>query len=237
MNSWIQTLVAFPLFGVVLTLLAFYIGQQLYLRLGKRAYLQPVVAGMALVIAVLLLLGISYRDYYQSSNPLNLMLGPATVALAVPLYQNMRRIRDLFVPIMLTIVCGSVITVGLAAGIMWLFDAAPTSIISMTTKSITTPIAMAVSEKLGGLPSLSAVLVMFTGALGAVIGVPLMRRMGVQDDAVKGMALGLTAHAIGTARALEESEECGAFSALAMGITGVMTAIALPIVFALIKSI
>ena len=237
MEAFIGTLVAFPLFGVVLTLLAFYIGQQLYLKLGKRAYLQPVVAGMALVICVLLVCGISYQEYYTSSNPLNLMLGPATVALAVPLYQNIRRIRDLFLPIMLTIICGSFITVGTAVGIMWLFGTEPSSILSMTTKSITTPIAMAVSEKLGGLPSLSAVLVMFTGAIGAVIGVPLMKKTGIQDDAVKGIALGLSAHAIGTARALEESEECGAFSALAMGITGVMTAILLPIIVALLRSI
>lgn len=234
MSEWLTLLVGFPLFGVVLTVLSFYIGQRLYVRLGKRAYLQPVVAGMFIVIAVLLVLGISYQDYYVSSNPLNLMLGPATVALAVPLYQNARRIRALFLPILLTLLCGSVITVGIAVGIMWLFGTEKTSLISMATKSITTPIAMSVSEKLGGLPSLSAVLVMFTGALGAVIGIPLMRRLGVRDPAVKGIALGLTAHAIGTARALEESEECGAFSALAMGITGVLTAILLPVIFALL---
>lgn len=234
MAAFIQTLVAFPLFGVVLTVMAFVLGQQLYLRLGKRSYLQPVVAGMMLVIVVLLVLGISYRDYYRSADPLNLMLGPATVALAVPLYQNMRRIRALFLPIVLTLVCGSFITVGIAVGILWLFGSETSTLMSMTTKSITTPIAMAVSEKLGGLPSLSAVLVMFTGALGAVVGVPLMRRLGVRDEAVKGIALGLTAHAIGTARALEESEECGAFAALAMGITGVMTAIALPLIVSLL---
>ncbi|MEZ5507678.1 MAG: LrgB family protein [Gammaproteobacteria bacterium] len=234
MNEWLKVLVAFPLFGVVLTILAFYIGQRLYVRLGKRAYLQPVVAGMLIVIAVLLLCGISYQDYYTSSNPLNLMLGPATVALAVPLYQNARRIRALFLPILLTLLVGSVVTVGIAVGIMWLFATDKTSLISMTTKSITTPIAMSVSEKLGGLASLSAVLVMFTGALGAVVGIPIMQRMGVRDPAVKGIALGLTAHAIGTARALEESEECGAFSALAMGITGVLTAVLLPVLFALL---
>lgn len=236
-SDLLEALVAFPLFGVVLTLLAFVVGQQLYLRLGKRAYLQPVVAGMLIVIAVLLLCGISYGDYYSSSNPLNLMLGPATVALAVPLYQNARRIRALFLPILLTLVCGSFVTVGIAVAIMWVMGTETTSLISMTTKSITTPIAMSVSEKLGGLPSLSAVLVMFTGALGAVVGIPIMHRLGIRDNAVKGITLGLTAHAIGTARALEENEECGAFSALAMGITGVMTAILLPVVFSLLGSI
>ena len=234
MASLVRLLVDFPLFGVVLTLLAFVIGQQLYQRLGKRAYLQPVVVGMVLVIGVLVALGIPYRHYYSSSDPLNLMLGPATVALAVPLYQNLRRIRALLLPILLTLMCGSIITVGLAVGIMWLFGTETTSMISMSTKSITTPIAMTVSEKLGGLPSLSAVLVMVTGALGAIVGVPLMRRTGVQDEAVKGITLGLAAHAIGTARALEESEECGAFSALAMGITGVLTAFLLPLLFTLL---
>lgn len=227
----------FPLFGVALTLLAFAIGQQMYRRLGKRAYLQPVVIGMVLVICALLLLDIPYADYYRTSFLLNLMLGPATVALAIPLYQNLRRIRELFLPIVLTLLCGSIITVGLAVGIMWLFGTEITSQISMTPKSITTPIAMAVSEKLGGVPSLTAVLVMLTGALGAVIGVPLMRRAGIEDDAAKGIALGLSAHAIGTARALEESRECAAFSALAMGITGVLTALLLPLLFALFRSI
>lgn len=205
----------------------------MYVRLGKRAWLQPVVIGMVLVIVALLLSGISYHDYYRSADPLNLMLGPATVALAVPLFQNMRRIRELFLPVLLTLVFGSIVTVGVAVGILWLFDCRPTTVISMLTKSITTPIAMGVSEELGGLASLSAGLVMVTGGLGAVVGIPLMQRMGVRDEAVKGIALGLTAHAIGTARALEESAECGAFSALAMGMTGVMTAIALPLLFSL----
>lgn len=233
MNEWLRLLVTFPLFGVVLTILAFHIGQRLYVSLGKRAYLQPVVAGMLIVIVVLLLCDISYPDYYKSSNLLNLMLGPATVALAIPLYQNARRIRALFFPIVLTLLTSGTITVGIAVGIMWLFDTDKTSLISMTTKSITTPIAMSVSERLGGLASLSAVLVMFTGALGAVVGIPIMQRMGVRDPAIKGITLGLTAHAIGTARALEESEECGAFSALAMGMTGVLTALLLPMVFTL----
>lgn len=135
MASLVRLLVDFPLFGVVLTLLAFVIGQQLYQRLGKRAYLQPVVVGMVLVIGVLVALGIPYRHYYSSSDPLNLMLGPATVALAVPLYQNLRRIRALLLPILLTLMCGSIITVGLAVGIMWLFGTETTSMISMSTKS------------------------------------------------------------------------------------------------------
>lgn len=237
MSSLIQIVTAFPLFGVVLTLVAFLIGQQLYLRLGRRAYLQPVVVGMLLIIAVLVLLKIPYQTYYHSSLLLTLLLGPATVALAIPLYQNLPRIQELFLPIVLTLVCGSIITVGVAVGIMWLCGAELTSQISMTTKSITTPIAMAVSEKLGGVPALSAVYVLLTGALGVMIGIPLMRRMGVKDDTTKGIALGLSAHAIGTARALEESRECAAFSALAMGLTGLLTALLLPLLFALLRSI
>ena len=232
MEKILGILIAFPLFGVVLTLLAYAIGMQLYLRLGKRAYLQPVVLGMVLVIVALSAFNIPFPDYYRTSDPLNLMLGPATVALAVPLYQNMRRIRSLFLPVILTLICGSILTVGTAVGILWLFGCEPGTLISMTTKSITTPIAMGVSEKLGGVASLSAVLVMITGGLGVMLGIPMMRWMGEEDDVVKGIALGLTAHAIGTARALEESPECGAFSALAMGVTGVLTAILLPLVFA-----
>lgn len=233
MTVMIELLVRFPLFGLLLTLLAFFAGQKLYLVSGKRTYCQPVVAGMLLVIGFLLAANISYPDYYRSAEVLHLLLGPATVALAVPLFQHARRIRALLLPIMFTLLTAGVITVGIAVAIMWALGASPTSLISMTTKSITTPIAMAVSEELGGLAALSAVLVMVTGVLGAVVGIPIMNRMGIRDQAVKGLTLGLTAHAIGTARALEESEECGAFSALAMGITGVLTAILLPLLFSL----
>jgi len=235
MQHFLNLIVGFPLFGLLLSILSFYAGQKLYLFSGRKAYLQPVTAGMLIVIGILVATGIPYSKYYASAQFLHLLLGPTIVALAIPLFQHARRIRALLLPILLTLITGGTLTVGIAVGIMWAFHTSETSIISITTKSITTPIAMAVSEKLGGLASLSAIMVIFTGAFGAIVGIPILHRMGIRDNAVKGVAIGLNAHAIGTARALEENEECGAFSAFAMGVTGILTAIILPIVFSLIR--
>lgn len=236
MTSPKTLLLDFPLFGLLLTLLAFFAGQWLYDKTGRHAYFQPIVAAMLLVMGVLVLADIPYSTYFRSAGLLHLLLGPATVALAVPLFQHARHIRALLLPIILTVLTGATLTVGVAVGVLWLFGASEASLLSMTTKSITTPIAMAVSETVGGIPSLSAIIVILTGALGAVAGIPLMRRLGVHDAATQGLTLGMTAHAIGTARALEENGECAAFAALAMGLTGVLTALLLPFLVVWLRS-
>lgn len=235
MNEFLASIINFPLFGVLITVAAFYLGQRLYIKSQRHPVLQPVVIGMITVISAVLILQVPYQSYYESSYLLHSMLGPATVALAIPLFQHARRIRDLLLPILCTVLVGSALTVSLALFVLWCFDAKLSTILSMPTKSITTPIAMIVTEKLGGIPALSAMFVLITGALGAMIGIPLMNRMGIKDDGVKGFTMGLTSHALGTARSLEESAECGAFSALAMSITGVMTAILLPVIAAWLR--
>jgi predicted murein hydrolase (TIGR00659 family) len=230
MHQYIQLIINFPLFGVLITIAAFYLGQLWYQKSNRHPVLQPVVIGMTMVIGCLLLLGVPYESYYKTSYLLHAMLGPATVALAIPLFQHARRIRDLLLPIICTVLVGGTLTIAIAVAILWLMDASLPTLLSMPTKSITTPIAMIVSEKIGGIAALSAMFVLLTGALGAMIGIPLMNKLGIRDEGVKGFTLGLTSHALGTARALEESEECGAFSALAMSITGVLTALLLPLI-------
>ena len=217
-----------PLFGLLLTLLAFRIGQWTYQRSNQNTFLQPVVVGMTLVIILLLVIKLPYKVYFESAYLLHLLLGPVTVALAIPLYQNLKRIRALFLPILGTLVLGSLLTVTSCLTIAWILGASETTLEAMTTKSITTPIAMAVAEKIGATAALAAPFVMFTGVLGAVIGPLILTRLGIQEDSTKGIALGLTSHAVGTAKALEISEECGAFAALSMGLTGILTALILP---------
>ena len=233
MNDLLSVIVNFPLFGVLITVAAFYAGQRLYLKSNRHPVLQPVVIGMTVVVGTVIVLGVSYETYYNSSYMLHAMLGPATVALAIPLFQNAKRIRSLLLPILLTVLVGGTLTVSLAVGILWALGADSVTLLSMPTKSITTPIAMIVTEQVGGIPALSAMFVLLTGAIGAIIGIPLMNRMGIKDEGVKGFTMGLTAHALGTARALEEGKECGAFSALAMSVTGVLTAVLLPLVIEL----
>lgn len=219
-------------FALALTIASYWIGLHCY-RLGKRnPILQPIVIGCAVVIAVLLLTPLDFATYHKANQPLLWLLGPATIALAIPLYQNLKTIRSLLLPIICTLLVGGAFTVLVAVAILYWLDGSGPAIISMSTKSITTPFAVAVTETLGGIAAVSAVLVIITGALGAIMIVPLLRRIGIEDDATTGVTLGLAAHAIGTATALEKNHTCGAFAVVSMVLTGVLTAVLLPLIAA-----
>lgn len=217
-----------PLFGVAITLAAFQLAFAAYEK-TRWVFMQPVLVSMLLVIGILLACGLSYDEYRGSAQMLTVLLGPATVALAVPLYLNMRRIRELFGPIMLTLLVAGVGATALGMALAWVFGTEKMILMTLAPKSVTSPIAMLVAEQIGGIVALAAVFVMITGILGAIFGPGLLRRFGVQHPAARGMALGLTAHAVGTSQALQEGDECGAFAALAMSMMGVMTAVLLPL--------
>ena len=231
-GAW-QALTHHPLFGIGITLGAYQLAMAAYER-TRWVFLQPVLVSMLTVIGILLLCGLSFAEYRNSVAALTLLLGPATVALAVPLYLNLRRIRQLFWPIILTLLIAGTFATVLGAGLAWLFGAERIMLMSMAPKSVTSPIAMLVAEQIGGVAALAAVFVLITGVLGAMCGPELLRRVGVQHPAALGMALGLTAHAVGSSQALQESEESGAFAALAMSLMGVATAVFLPLVVALL---
>jgi len=230
--AW-QALIHHPLFGVGITLAAFQLAFAAYEK-TRWVFLQPVLVSMLLVVGILLLCGIDYAEYRISAQWLTLLLGPATVALAVPLYLNLRRIRELFGPIVITLLVAGVFATALGMALAWAFGADEMILMTLAPKSVTSPIAMLVAEQIGGVVALAAVFVMITGVLGAILGPELLRRFGVQHPAARGIALGLTAHAVGTAQALQESDECGAFAALAMSLMGVMTAVLLPLAVALL---
>ncbi|WP_312680373.1 LrgB family protein [Stutzerimonas nitrititolerans] len=229
--AW-QAVIHHPLFGVAITLAAFQLSYVAYEK-TRWVFLQPVLVSMLMVVGVLLACGLGYEDYRLSAQMLTVMLGPATVALAVPLYLNLRRIRELFGPIMITLLVGGITATALGMALAWVFGADRMVLMTLAPKSVTSPIAMLVAEQIGGVVALAAVFVMITGILGAIFGPELLRRFGVQHPAARGMALGLTAHAVGTAQALQESEECGAFAALAMSLMGVLTAVLLPLAVSL----
>jgi predicted murein hydrolase (TIGR00659 family) len=217
-----------PLFALGLTLLAFQFALWLYRRSGW-LLLQPVMVAMLLVVATLSACGLDYPTYRQGAAPIALLLGPATVALAVPLYLNLKRIRLLLLPILLTVLIGGALTVLLTLLIAYGLGARMPVLMSLSTKSVTMPIAMLVAEQLKGIVPLAAVLVMLTGVIGTALGPLLLRWAGVAHPAARGLSYGINAHAIGTARALEEGEESGAFAALAMSLLGVLTAVLLPL--------
>lgn len=228
-----QAVIHHPLFGVGITLAAYQMALAAYER-TRWFFLQPVLVSMAVLIAVLLACGLSYQEYRDSTFLLSVLLGPATVALAVPLFLNLRRIRQLLWPVLLTLLIGGVVATVLGVGLAWLFGAERMMLMTLAPKSVTSPIAMLVAEQIGGVAALAAVFVLITGVIGAICGPELLRRIGVRHAAAQGFALGITAHAIGTARALQEGDECGAFAALGMSLMGMVTAVALPLAVALI---
>jgi predicted murein hydrolase (TIGR00659 family) len=223
-----NALAAHPLFAIGLTLAAFLIAAWLYRRSGW-LLLQPVLVSVTLIVATLLLCGVDYATYRAGAEPIAWLLGPATLALAVPLQHNIKRIRQLFWPIMLTLLAGGVLSVTLTLAIAWALGADWVVLMSLAPKSVTMPIAMPVAEQIGGIASLAAVLVMLTGVIGTALGPWLLRWARVEHPAARGLSYGINAHAIGTAHALQEGEECGAFAALAMSLLGIATALLLPL--------
>jgi putative effector of murein hydrolase len=159
------------------------------------------------------------------------LLGPATVALAIPLFTQLARLKSMLLPLLGALLVGSLTACASAVAIGWALGASVESIRSLAPKSVTTPIAMAVAEKIGGLPSLTAVLVVTTGIVGAVAARYLLNALRIKDHAIRGFSVGVAAHGIGTARAFQVSEEAGAFAALAMCLNGITTALLLPLLF------
>ncbi|MBU3055468.1 LrgB family protein [Pseudomonas indica] len=231
-GAW-QALIHHPLFGVGITLAAYQLALAAYEK-TRWVFLQPVLVSMLVLIGVLLLCGLTYAEYRKSVEVLSVLLGPATVALAVPLFLNLRRIRQLFWPTLLTLLIAGVVATVSGVALAWAFGAERMVLMTMAPKSVTSPIAMLVADQIGGVAALAAVFVLITGVLGAILGPELLRLIGVRHPAAQGMALGLTAHAVGTSRALQEGEECGAFAALAMSLMGMTTAVVLPLVVALL---
>jgi len=218
-----------PLLGLTLTLLAYQLAYAIYVKLGSHPLANPVAIAVALIVAILTFTGTPYAIYFEGAQFVHFLLGPATVALAVPLYAQWPRLKKLFGASMLALVTGSVVSVVSVWLIADAFGASDQVLRSLAPKSVTSPIGMGISEKIGGLPSLTAVLIMLTGIVGAVIGPALLKATGTQDDAIRGFAIGISAHGIGTARAFQISETAGAFSALAMGLNGVVTSIVVPL--------
>lgn len=219
---------ASPLAGLTVTLLAYCAAFRVYQRFDNNPLLHPVVLTVALIITFLIITDIPYDGYFEGGQFIHFLLGPATVALAVPLYQQSSRIKKLWLPLSITLVSGVALAGISAIVIAQAMDASLEAQLSLAPKSATAPVAMAISEQLNGVPSLTAALVVITGIFGAVFGTKIFSMIGVKDDAIRGVAMGLTAHGIGTARAFQVSREMGAFSGLAMAISAFATALIVP---------
>jgi predicted murein hydrolase (TIGR00659 family) len=217
-----------PLPGVLLTLAAYLLCERVQARLGGNPFLNPVAGAIALLSLALAVSAVPYDTYFASARVLHLLLGPATVALAVPLYGELPRLRRLLGPIAAGLLAGNLAALTSAIALARLFGAGRPVLLSLAPKSVTTPIAMGIAERLGGLPSLTAVLVILTGVLGAVLGPWLLDRLRIRDEALRGLAMGVSSHALGTATIYRESAEAGGVSGLAMGLSGLLTALLAP---------
>ncbi|MER0237480.1 LrgB family protein [Fulvimarina sp. MAC8] len=229
-DIWVY-LATSPLLALTLTLVAYQIVQEIWTRIGRPALLNPVLVSVLIIVGVLVGTGTSYDTYFEGAQFIHFLLGPATVALAIPLYRQFERIKANKLAIAASLATGSV--TGIASGLLCagLFGIDQTSFVSIAPKSVTAPVAMGIVERIGGLPSLTAVLVIVTGIIGAALGPALLNLIGVKDAPARGMAMGVGSHGIGTACALQESEAAGAFSGLAMGLNALATAILVPLVF------
>lgn len=220
-----------PLLHLTLTLLAYQIGDWMYKRSGGLAVLNPVLLAVAMLVAVLLITGTDYGTFFEGAQFVHFLLGPATVALAIPLYNQLELVKRSLPALLSSLALGSATGALAAVGIAWALGAGPTVIASVAPKSVTVAIAMGVSAEIGGLPSLTAILVLLTGITGAMFGPALLHLLCVRDSRAKGLALGAASHGIGTARAVQIDETAGAFSGIAMGLNGLLTAAMLPLIW------
>ena len=215
-------LVASPLFGITLTLVVYLLAQHIYKRLNS-VWVNPVLVSIVTIIVLLKVAGVEYRDYAHGGDILFFLLGPSVVALAVPLYQRREEIWQRKRPILIGIFAGSLASIVSACGLAWALGGSREIVLSLAPKSVTTPIAISIVEKIGGVAPLTAAIVVLTGCLGAVCGPEFCRRIGITSPVATGLAVGTAAHGIGTARMFEVDRLAGAVAGLAIGLNGLMT--------------
>lgn len=229
-DIWVY-LSASPLLHLTLTLAAFVTASAVYRRVNLNPLFNPVLLSVIAIVAILTLTDTSYDQYFEGAQFVHFLLGPATVALAIPLYRQFEQVKNSAASILVSLLCGSITSAVSAVAIAWLLGASQASIVSIAPKSVTAPVAMGITEQLGGLPSLTAVIVILTGILGAMLGPLILNLLNIKDWSVRGLSIGTASHGIGTARALQVNEVAGAFSGLAMGLNALATAILLPLLW------
>ena len=227
-RTWVY-LATSPLLWLTATLVAYQAATWLWGRCRMNPLLNPVLVAIVLLVGLLTVTGTDYRTYFDGAQFVHFLLGPATVALAVPLYRQIPAVRRSALAIGIALAVGSFTAAASAMAIASLLGASHDIVLSLAPKSVTTPIAMGIAEAIGGIPSLTVAMVMLTGIAGATLGPALLGLLKIKDPRAQGLALGVAAHGIGTARALQSSELAGAFASLAMGLNGFATAVALPL--------
>ncbi len=220
---------AAPLTWLTATLLAYLAADAAARRLGNAPWANPVLFSVLLIAPVLWVSGTDYGTYFEGAQFIHFLLGPATVALALPLWDNRDMIARSVAPIVLALVVGSLVASGSAILLARAFALPTDVILSLAPKSTTAPVALGVSEVVGGIPTLTAVLVILTGIIGAVTVTPLMNLLGISDWRARGFAVGVAAHGIGTARAFQVNQIAGTYAGIAMALNALLTSLIVPV--------
>lgn len=217
-----------PLLWLTATLLAYWMAEVAFRAIGRKPCLNPVLIAVILLALVLQGTGTAYATYFEGAQFVHFMLGPATVALAVPLYLNLAQVRRAAVPMLAALVAGSLTAVLSALAIARALGVDAPVLAALAPKSATAPVAIGIAERLGGSPTLAAVLVLTTGIIGAVVATPLLNLLRITDWRARGFATGVAAHGIGTARAFQVNETAGSFASIGMSLNAVLTAVIAP---------
>jgi predicted murein hydrolase (TIGR00659 family) len=218
-----------PLLWLTVTLLVYASTDALSQATGRHPLANPVLHAMWIIGVFLSLTGTSYQTYFGGAQFVHFLLGPATVALAVPLYEHRRAIIAAIVPMLLALIVGSITAI---LSVVWLAQLAglPDDVVrSLAPKSVTAGVAMGIAESIGGDPSFAAVAVILTGIIGAIVVTPLMNALKVSDFRARGFAVGLASHGIGTARAFQVNAVAGAFAGIAMSLNALLTSLLVPL--------
>jgi predicted murein hydrolase (TIGR00659 family) len=223
-----------PLLWLTVTLIAYGAGYWCFVKSGANPVVNPVAVATLLLMGILIGTDTSYEAYFDGAQFVHFMLGPATVALALPMLRHLPRVRVALVPLLAALIAGAVTAVLSALAVAAALGASRETLLSLAPKSVTTPIAMGISEAVGGLPSLTASLVIATGILGAVLATPILNLIGVRDWRARGFATGVAAHGIGTARAFQVNQLAGVFAAIGMGMNGIATSLIVPLAASLL---
>lgn len=222
-----------PLLWLTATLAAYVLGDACFRAANRAPIVNPVLIAVACLAAVLHLTATPYATYFEGAQFVHFLLGPATVALALPLWENLPRVRKAALPLVAALVAGSFTAVISALAVAKAMGIDGMVLASLAPKSATAPVAIGISQNLGGSPTLTAVLVILTGIIGAVVATPLLNLLRITDWRARGFAVGVASHGIGTARAFQVNPTAGAFAGLGMGLNAIVTAILAPMVLAL----
>lgn len=231
-NNDLQTLWVYlstaPLTGLTVTLVAYLLAYTFHQKTNTHPLSNTVLISVILLIVILKLTDTEYSTYFEGAQFIHFLLGPVTVALAIPLFKQFDQVKRIFIPIIVSMFIGIFVGTIAVLFIAKLLGADLATQISLSARSVTAPVAMGIAEKIGGIPSLTAVLAVLTGIIGAVIGTQYLKFLNIKDNSIKGIAIGNSSHGIGTARAFTLNSTMGAFAGLSMALAALMNALLIP---------